>query len=339
MQGQWIVVDSVPKRTMSLLQVGDTYYKDASVRKNLSQAARLLLRGRLEKAVSVGEPFEAIEDHAGQSWHVVVRPILSPHSEHPVGALGIYVAEGEELPPAPLVGSMEWVIMPSGERFSQWDQAMYKIYDLDVADPTVGEVSPAIWLGKFVAQEDQDRLQKLIAEGLETPVSNRAVISYHVLTSPERSKKLLEMSVRKYVEDDGRILLRGITREVSSETSTEDVLPAEVDAPDSAVEAMAELTQDIPLAQLDFRDWRLFQVSRGWATAGLGDPQENSLLELLHSDSQAQVRAALEGHSENQHPGVIAEVELRMGDGSYRKADLMFKVLPHRYAMVRVRVT
>ena len=336
MQDQWIVVDSVPGRTMSLLQVGDTFYKDASVRKNLSQVARLLLRERLEDAVLRACCFDGEQTHGGHTWHVVVRPILSPYSHHPVGALGVYVEHGHPLPPAPVVGSMEWVVDPSGERFSQWDRAMYEIYHLDPADPDVEKVSPALWLSRFVAQEDQDRLQKLIAEGLETPVSTRAVISYHVLTPPERRKKLLEMSVQKHVQDDGKILLRGITRLVPG--ASHDVLPVEVDAPGSALNALVELTQEIPLAQVDFRDWRLFQVSHGWHIVGLGDPQKYTLLELIHHEDRARVQTALEAQHEDADPSAVTGVKVRMSSGCYRQADVSYKVLPHRYAMVRLRM-
>ena len=336
MQAQWIVVDSVPGRTMSLLQVGDDFYKDASVRKNLSQVARVLLRARLEDAVLRGCHFDGTEAQGGRTWRVVVRPILSPYSHYPVGALGIYVEHGHPLPPAPLVGSMEWVVDPTGERFSQWDRAMYEIYHLDPSDPAVEKVSPTLWLSRFVAQEDQDRLQKLIAEGLETTVTNRAVISYHVLTPPERRKKLLEMSVQKHVQDDGKILLRGITRQVPG--AGQDVLPVEVDAPSSALNALAELTQEIPLAQVDFRDWRLFQVSDGWHIAGLGDPQEHTLLELVHLEDRKRVQAALEAQREDADLGAVVDIKVRMNSGCYRQADMSYKVLPHRYAMVRLRL-
>lgn len=335
MQGQWIVVDAVPGRIMSLLQVGKSFYKDASVRKNLSMVDRGLLLARLEDAITRGYAFDGAEEHIGHRWHVVVRPILSPYSQHPVGALGIYVKAGDPLPPAPLVGSMEWVIEPGGARFSQWDQAMYEIYHLDPTDPAVGHVSPSLWLARLVAQEDQNRLQKLIAEGLETQVTTRAVISYHVLTLPERRKTLLEMSVQKHVEADGTILLRGITRQVPG--ASQDVLPAEVDAPGSALDAMVELTQDIALAQVDFRDWRLFQVSPGWHDAALADPQECTFLSLLHEEDRERVRAALEDQREEANLAVVAGVKMLTTDRSYRLVDVLYKVLPHRYAMVRVR--
>lgn len=336
MQGQWIVVDAVPDRVMSLLQVGDKFYKGTSVRKNLSRGCRTMLYDRLEAAVLEGTAVETVEEMDGQRYQVLVRPILSPHSQTPVGAMGIYLPEGEPIPPRPQVGSMEWIVTADGQRQSMWDRTMYSIYGMDPSDPNVQSVPPGMWLAKFVAREDQDRLLKLIADGITTAaISDRALISYHILTLHGKSKKLLEMSVAKHVAD-GKIYLRGLTRQIPAVSGT-DVLPGEVSAPQSALDAMVELMGDVPLAQVDFRNWQLFQVSPGWAEAGLQDADTHSLLEMVHPDQRESVREQLEQRDEEAPVGTLQEVRMRSVVGNDRLVDISYRALPNRYAMVRIQ--
>lgn len=336
MQGQWIVVDSVPDRVMSLLQVGDKFYKGTSVRKNLSRGCRTLLYDRLEEAVLRGTETATVDEMDGQQMQVLVRPILSPHSKTPVGAMGIYLPVGEPIPPRPQVGSMEWMVSADGQRQSWWDRTMYSIYGMDAADPNVQSVPPGMWLAKFVAREDQDRLLKLIADGITTAsISDRALIGYHIVTLHGKSKKLLEMSVAKHVEGD-TIFLRGLTRQVPAVSGT-DVLPGEVSAPQSALDAMVELMGDVPLAQVDFRNWQLFQVSPGWAQAGLQDANTHSLLEMVHPDQREAVREELERGEEDAPVGCLEAVRMRSVVGNDRVVDISYRVLPNRYAMVRIQ--
>jgi hypothetical protein len=336
MQGQWIVVDSVPARVMSLLQVGDTFFKGASVRKNLSREGRQLLFDRLEDAVQHGTSIEVVEEVAGQCWRVVVRPVLSPYSEVPVGALGIYLPEGEPIPPRPQVGSMEWIVSPDGQRRSIWDRTMYSIYGMDPLDQGMQTVPPGMWLAKFVSREDQDRLLKIIAEGLEAELSDRGLISYHIVTLHGKSKKLLEMSARKYQGENGTVYLRGLTRQIPA-TQGSDVLPGEVSAPQSALDAMVELVGDVPLAQVDFRTWQLFQVSPGWTEAGLGDPQTLTLLEMIHDDQRETVREQLEQRAEEAPVGTLEGVRMKSQFGHHQIVNISYRVLPNRYAMVRIQ--
>lgn len=335
MLGQWIVVDAVPDRVMSLLQVGDSFHKGVSVRKNLSRGARSLLFDRLEKAVQEGAAVDTVAELDGQPMRVVVQPILSPASGTPVGAMGVYLPVGQPVPPRPQVGSMEWTITPDGQRSSVWDATMYSIYGMNAEDQEVQAVPPGMWLAKYVAREDQDRLLKLISDGIATAsITDRALISYHIVTLHGKSKKLLEMSVAKHV-GDGNIYLRGLTRQVPSVLGT-DVLPGEVSAPQSALDAMVELMGDVPLAQVDYRNWELFQVSPGWAEAGLEDPESSSFLDMVHGDQREVVRQALESRDEASDIDCLKDVRMRSTYGKDRVVDISYRVLPNKYAMLRI---
>lgn len=336
MRAEWIIVDAVADRVMSLLNVGEATYKGVSVRKNLSRRARGLLYERLEDAVLHGTVYDEEREYEGQRWRVVVVPILSPTTHTPVGARAVYVEAGQPVPPAPELGAMEWVITPDGQRSSAWDRAMYGIYELNPEGPTATQVNPGVWLAQFVAREDQARIIKLIATSVDrAQMLGRSIIAYHIVTLHSRKTKLLEMSVSKHHAEDGHIYLRGFTREIPAADGDE-TMPGEVEHLASAAEAWSELLADIPLARIDWRNHRLFEVSLGWHRAGLADPGEGGLLELIEVVDRERVRAAMESYHGREGVGKVERVLMRTSAGDERLVDLTFRSLPSRYGIMRV---
>lgn len=336
MRAQWIIVDSAPGRVMSLLHVGCKAFKGVSVRKNLSRRARELLYEPLEAAVLHGVACDDERLHEGQRWRVVVEPILSPMTSTPVGARGIYVGVEEQVPPAPEVGSMEWVFTADGHRSSEWDRTLYGIYELDRDDPALPEGHPGGWLAQYVAREDQARLIKLIATAADgAQLSDRQIVAYRIVTARSKQKKLLQMSASMDRDGAGRVYLRGFTREIPV-LSIEGVLSDEVGDFATTAEAWSDLLADIPLARIDWLTYQLFEVSQGWHEAGLADPGGSSLLEVVHEDHRRRVEAVMETCQEHEAVARAEQVPVRTRDGEQRVVDLTFRSLPSRYGIMRV---
>lgn len=336
MRGQWIIVDAVTDRVMSLLNIGEASFKGASVRKNLSRLARELLYDRLEDAVVLGAVFDEEQVADGQRWRVVVVPILSPTTRVPVGARGVFVEAGQPVPPAPEVGAMEWVITPDGQRTSEWDRTMYDIYELNPEDPTATRVNPGVWLAQFVAQEDQARIIELIATGMDrAQMLEREIIAYRVVTAHSRRTKRLEMSVSKAHSASGHIYMRGLTREVAAASCDDERVERGADMA-MATEAWGELLADIPLARIDWLTHRLFEVSAGWHEAGLADPGQDGLLELVDEAHRGRVQAAMDTCRRGEVVERAERVRVCTAAGEPRVVDISFRALSGHYGAVRI---
>ncbi|HEX9089648.1 MAG TPA: hypothetical protein VF867_19305, partial [Arthrobacter sp.] len=106
---EWILVDHLNKEQSGLLSIGRDNYHGASVRKNISALARELLVDRIRVVADTITVIDETVTRRGVDYRVRVEPIVSPASSGLVAVLAIFVHAGEELPPRPVVGALEWV--------------------------------------------------------------------------------------------------------------------------------------------------------------------------------------------------------------------------------------
>lgn len=339
MEGRWIIVGSdVSTGNIRMLQDGEQVIGGRSLRKNLSQEQRLLLHGRLEAAALRGRAFDEVCSLEGRDYYVRVLPVRTPQSRTPVGAVGGYVREGHEFPPMPLIGALEWHLdVPSGERTILWDDAMRRLYRLRPEqlrqvrdDPLVWSPSEE-WLTGWIEPVDQDRLQRLITSATHQVVPDVAVLSYG-LRMGGNARVTVELAATSMRRGDASLAFVGMVREVP--VHTKDVIPATLPKPTPRMDALIELTADIPLAQVDSRTGEPVQVMPGWEAAGLPNLGKHPLPSIIPADRRGELRAAL-GHSEDGQVRVVEDLVMPTRGGPLR-VDLWIKTLGDGRAMIRL---
>lgn len=342
MQGQWVIIGSdLTRRAVRLLQNGDQSFSGRSVRKNFRKTQRVLLLDPLEEAALAGIDTDQLVMYQGQEYHVRVCAVVSPYSKRPVGAYGTYVRAEHTLPPEPIIGGLEWHIQ--GEREIYWDRNLASLYGMDPntlhpvqgSDPTIFH-PPQEWLTHWVDAAGQNRLHKLISIAASGAAAGTWVISYtisHPTTGKTRTLELAACNVRR---DDGAMTFHGMSREVDEEKESD--LPEELQDPPSRLDALVELTADIPLAKVKAQTGEPVQLFPGWRLSGLPNLWDNHLYDLIEPRKRA-VLARIIGDGETGTTAQLIEgTHFRSAQCDWMPVDLWVKPIGDGDVMIRLKL-
>lgn len=300
-RSQWVLVDHMNHEQAGLLSIGNTNFHGASVRKNLDAHGRELLVDRIRAVADTAVAIDEIVERRGQSFRVLVEPVLSPASQGLVAVLAIYTLAGEPLPPRPVVGSLEWIIWDDGRIETTWDDGMFALYEISrtgSASPT-GDMNQ--WVGQLIAPEDRARMKLTIDSGIKDSNGKRYFVHYRIITRKDTDNpgmKNLEVSSSCNLDPVLPMRrLRAVTREVP------ELIPAinpEFGDTGGLMRAIFELSNDVVLAAVDVRRWQTFMTSPSWDTHGIQSPQYGYLPHIIHPDDFTAFREAV--HSEDTTP-------------------------------------
>lgn len=339
MDGRWIVVDADRgDRKMTLLQIGQEHFDGVSVRKQLSQTARRLLLHQLDAAATDGVATDEIVEVDGTEWRVIVDPVVSPLTKTPVGAMGLHIRPGDSIPDKPRVGALEWRLSSEG-REAFWDRNIADIYDIQNTDIEYHEANGLItfpsshWLATFVGSEDQHKLQRLIDEATHGETKRRARISYVIEHPRSGVVKTLEFSAQNRVDDYGTMFFIGLTREVPQQKQID--IPEDLTVPQPEVNAIMELTTDVPMAQVKIETSELVQMLPGWRLAGLSDAGHLRFIDMVHSAQRNDVQAMLRAPGSKVR--AMTDVKVQHVDGKWVTYALLAKNLGMGYVMIRLK--
>jgi hypothetical protein len=291
-------VDHLNKEQSGLLSIGSDNYHGASVRKNLSALGRELLVDRIRLVAETALPIDETITRRGETYRVIVEPILSPTSRGLVAVQGAYFLGGEEVPERPVVGSLEWNIWDDGRVETVWDDNMFRLYEIDrtgSASPT-GDMNQ--WVGSLIAPEDRARMKLTIDSGIKDSNGKRYFVHYRIITrmgTDNPGVKNLEVS--SSCNPDPVLpmrRLRAITREVP------ELIPAinpEFGDTGGLMRAIFELSTDVVLAAVDIRRWQTFMTSSSWNAYGIQTPQYGYLPHVIHPDDFTAFRDAVTSDS------------------------------------------
>lgn len=314
--GRWVLVDYLNKEQSGLLSIGDMHFHGASVRKNLDANGRELLIDRIRAVVESGIGVDEVVQRRGDSFRVLVEPVLSPTSQTAVGVLAIFLREGEDLPPRPVVGSMEWLIWDDGRVEAAWDDSMFTLYEIShtgSASPT-GDMNA--WVGQLIAPEDRARMKLTIDAGIRQSNGRRYFVHYRILTRTGSALPgIKNLEVASSCNPDPVLPMRrliGITREVPELTPA---INPEFGDTGGLMRAVFDLATDHALAAVDVRRWQTFMTSNSWHTLGLQSPQYGYLPHIIHPDDFETFREAVQ--SEETAPARIRLLHVAGGYHSY----------------------
>lgn len=284
-RGKWILVDHLNKEQSGLLGIGDVIYHGASVRKNLDANGRELLVDRLRVVAETGIGIDEVVERRSEVFRVLVEPILSPESQGIVAVRAIFTFHGEDLPPRPVVGALEWLMWDDGRVESVWDDAMFTLYEISrtgTASPT-GDMNQ--WVNSMVAPEDRLRLKLTIDAGVRESTGRRYFVHYRIITRKDTTDpgiKNLEVCSSSTPDPELPMRrLRAITREVPELTPA---INPEFGDTGALMRAIFELSTDVVLAAVDVRRWQTFMTSPSWDSFGLQSPQYGYLPHIIHPD-------------------------------------------------------
>lgn len=313
---QWLLIDMINPDQFGLLSIGDKNFSGASVRKNLSALARELLLERTRRVIAAAAPVSETVDVRGDLYDVRIEPIVSPTNRTVLAALAIYAPAGTVLPPRPLIGAIEWMIVDGGRHISTaWDDNMFTLYGIKRSGMgSAGDFSQ--WVNELIAPEDRARMKVVITGGIAAPDDQRHLVAYRILTGDGESKHL-EASGRVYTTEDSSVKwLRSITREVP--VTGPAVVPNNVDTSSGPLlRAALELAQDVAVIAVDVTWSQIFMRSPSWETMGLQIPANGHLPHVVHPDDMQvflELTAELGGE-----PGGPACIRLLHTDGSYQR--------------------
>lgn len=341
MQGQWVIVDTdSDNNAIRLLQDGQKRYLGKSVRKNLTKEQRVLLLQRLENAALHGAESDELHAADGVDYRVRVRPVLSPFSRIPVGAIGTYVKVDKSLPIEPRVGALEWHIEES--RTIYWNPELVDIYGMERADLSEvvhGEhkifMPTQEWLTGWIDPADQDKLQRLIENAANGEFHGVVQFSYRIVNPSTGVSKIVELAAGNRQRDDGVMLYLGMVREVAEQAESR--IPDELTEPVPQIDALIELTADIPLAQIRADTGEAVQVFPGWENAGLPSLARCRLSDLVPPERRDGLMDVL-GRADQEGPVVILDrMPLQTAQGDWIIADMWVKSLGEGYVMLRVK--
>lgn len=339
MRNEWIIADVNKGKGLSLLQIGSNNLGGVSLRKNLSREARLILLDKMKKAIDNRVCSTEITTFENTEIRTVIYPILTPVSHTAVGVVAIYAYLEEEMPTRPEIGAIEWVI-DKGELAAFWDFTAASIYGRtqEFESAAVGgalKVKPNEWLTKQINPQYQNTLQKLIEEAAREDYEGHGILSYSIIDAETSEEKFLELSAVNQYKTADNVSFLGMIREIPevSETMT---VPDHMEEPQLRLDALFELTADIPLAQINCETGRFVQVLPGWNLAGLADTASATFFEMFDSVDHARVRQGIQA-SENDHLlQVVENVSIRLSSSGVLPVSLWIKALGDGYAMVRV---
>lgn len=338
--GRWVLIDTLIEDHLTLMSIGDVDYSEASVRKNLDVMGReLLLPGVREVLAGVPSIHEEIENR-GSKWTVRIEGILSPINKSVIAIRAIYVRAGDPIPPAPMVGGIEWRIMDGGHIDTVWDDTMFALYEVQRSGSGSGTGDMNGWVNYLIAPEDRARMKVVIDTGIGMPDGKRHIIAYRIITrskSDNPGSKQLE-AVSKVVVDDelGIKWLRSFTREV---TNLNPMLPQEMDIQSAAlVQATFDLISSKAMFAVDTTTWQVFLASKGWRQFNLQKPQSSYLPNSIHPDDFSQFAEVCSAASHSEGARSLRALQ---EDGTYRYYDVTassghFNTRGKRYVIISV---
>jgi hypothetical protein len=304
-RGQWLLVDRLDKEQSGLLSIGEVNFHGASVRKNLDANGRELLVDRMRVVAETGVDIDEYVERRGQTFRVIVEPILSPASQNVVAVRAIYKFQGEALPERPLVGALEWLIWDDGRIETIWDDAMFALYEISrsgSASPTGGMNQ---WVNSLIAPEDRARMKLTIDAGIKESNGKRYFVHYRIVTRKDSANPGIKNLEASSSSNPDPVLpmrrLLAITREVP------ELIPAinpEFGDTGGLIRAVFELAGDAVLAAVDVRRWQTFMTSPSWEVHGIQSPQHGYLPHIIHPDDFDVFR-------ESVHSGSTAPVAVR----------------------------
>lgn len=315
-RSRWVLVDFLNPAEPGLLSIGDVNYSGSSVRKNLDPRGRELLMDRIRDVAASGRPVDEEVSCRGLDYQVLVEPVRAPTTNMVMAVLACYTTAGEELPPRPLIGALEWKISFDGHIDTCWNDDLFEIYELDRSgsSPT-GDMNQ--WVGELISPEDRTRMKVTIDAAIASVNAQRHLVPYKIITraaSDNPGLKNLEVSGR-VVPDTQRNgkWLRAITREVNG-APLSPITPGFGDLQTSKLlRAVFELASGVALMAVDVSCWQTFMTSENWQAEGLRLPQFGYLPHVVHPDDFKAFRDLVEAGN----PRSRAVVRMLQVDSSY----------------------
>ena len=316
-RGRWVLVDYLNQDQPGLLSIGPVNYSGTSVRKNLDLLGRELLMDRIKAVAETGQEIHSTVDHRGINYRVLAVPINSPMTSTVLAVLAIYTAAGEDLPPRPPIGALEWTISSTGHIETSWNDDLFAIYEIDRSgqSPT-GDMNQ--WVSELISPEDRTRMKVTIDAAITSMNAQRYLVPYKIITrfaTASPGFKNLEVSGR-VVPDEQRHgkWLRAITREVQ-EITPAPITPGFGDFHSSSLlRAVFELAEEQVLMAVDTSCWQTFMTSSTWQQFGIQSPRFGYLPHVIHPDDYRTFR----GTVEESQPSNRATVRLLHTDSAYR---------------------
>ncbi|GAA4033645.1 hypothetical protein GCM10023063_16760 [Arthrobacter methylotrophus] len=292
-------------------------FSGSSVRKNLDPLGRELLVERIRTVAETGKAIDDVVNHRGEDYRVLARPINSPMTDMVLAVLAIYVAAGDDLPPRPPIGALEWKISFNGHIETSWNDDLFAIYELDrTGESPTGDMNQ--WVSELISAEDRTRMKVTIDAAITSVNAERYLVPYRIITrfnSDSPGVKNLEVSGR-VVTDEKRQgkWLRAITREVQ-EITPSPITPGFGDFQSSSLlRAVFELAVDQVLMAVDTSCWQTFMTSNTWHRFGIQSPRYGYLPHVIYPDDYRDFRDTVEA----AQPYNRATVRLMHTDGQYR---------------------
>lgn len=284
--GRWVLIDTLIEDQLTLMSIGEVDYAEASVRKNLDVMGRELLLPGVKEVLASGSPIQTEIENRGAMWSVRIEPIHSPINKIVIAIRAIYVPAGEPIPPAPVVGGIEWRIMDDGHIDTVWDDTMFALYEVQRSGSGSATGDMNGWVNYLIAPEDRARMKVVIDNGIGKPDGKRHTIAYRIITrskSRNPGSKQLEAISRVLIDHERGIKwLRSFTREV---TNLNPSFPQEMDNQSTALlRATFDLVNSKAMFAIDTTTWQVFMTSKEWRQFGLQKPQSSYLPNSIHPD-------------------------------------------------------
>jgi hypothetical protein len=316
-RGRWVLVDYLNKEQPGLLSVGAVNYSGSSVRKNLDPLGRELLMDRIKAVAETGQQIHDPVHHRGINYRVLAVPINSPMTNTVLAVLAVYTAAGDDLPPRPPIGALEWTISSTGHIETSWNDDLFAIYEIDRSgESPTGDMNQ--WVSELISPEDRTRMKVTIDAAITSMNAQRYLVPYKIITrfsSDLPGIKNLEVSGR-VIPDEQRQgkWLRAITREVQEATPSP-ITPGFGDFQSSnLLRAVFELADERVLMAVDTTCWQTFMTSGSWQRFGIQSPRFGYLPHVIHPDDYRAFRDTVE----KAQPSTRATVRLLHTDSTYR---------------------
>lgn len=345
-QSQWILFE----KEMVLLRVGETTFKGTGWRRLIGQRGRSVFVPAVKEVLATGRPLCRTVVEGGTDWRVKVEPVIAPHSQDVLGALGIYAPAGSELPEKPVVGATEWLVSPTGEHPTQsyWDRGMFDLYEVEPGEGEMSNVAGWLtpqWFNFVLVPEYRTKMRVAIDEAVRGVAGDLHSLVYEIilgLGNGKPGRRKLRLAGRaSQPQPGGDVYLRCIMHEESGEF--EDHLPSIAEPKtDDFVRAAFEMAFDTALCAVDTVYWDIYMTSSGWSTAGLARTPNGSMLKLVHPDSMAEfTNYVIDAASHRALTSTPSIVKMQKSDGSYglysvRASGVHSGTEQNRYALIRL---
>lgn len=303
-RGQWAVFSHFGGQLSLHARGNESIYATSeddklSARRLLDERSRAVLFDALRHTVASGESVSTQQEHAGDDYQVIVRPILTPDSSMIIGAIAVFDYDRAVLPAEPRIGTWQWNVGPDGKNYgdnaSIWNDDLYRLHEYQ-PDTVSNERGPAgEWLNKLVPPAEQQHVTDFVNKGL-TACNNRAlVLSMGAITRPGSSnpgRKQLELigTAMPHPDHAGVRFAYGFTREVPRSGRS---LPAgyETIPTSEVIRAYFEVASKLALAAVDCQIGVTFQRSPGWSAFGLHPEFDGDFAALVPEDERQELLA------------------------------------------------